>query len=143
MRKPEYSWNEEMGVAKCVLYYKDLEFCGTAYCHPEDRDMKNKLMGQRIAEKRAILEFLRFIRDYEIKIKLDTLNHYYYGIKQSKNFNKESYEVKSLYRQIHLLEKDLVLVRQEISDTKNMIKGYIEQKEQEHNKLRKVIAGRK
>jgi hypothetical protein len=64
-------------------------------------------------------------------------------MKNSKKFNNKSYEAKMLYRQIHLVEKELLLIKQEISDTKNMLRGYIEQKEKEHQKLRKVIIGRK
>lgn len=143
MNNPTYCWNPEAGYAKCILYYKDLEFIGESHCHIEDRDMMSKLMGQNIAETRATLKILRFIRDHELRPQLNILNQLYYNMKNSKKFNNKSYEAKMLYKQIHLVEKNLNLVKEELNNVKSMLYRYIEQKEQEHKKLRNVISGRK
>ena len=65
-KQPKYSWNEENGIAFTTLYYKNRAFIAKAQCHPDDRDMMSKLTGQTIAEYRATLKYLRFIKDYEL-----------------------------------------------------------------------------
>ena len=72
-KQPEYTWSERYGTATCTLFYKNYEFTGVANCHPDDKDMMSKLTGQTIAEYRATLKYLRFIRDCELQPQLKSL----------------------------------------------------------------------
>lgn len=136
MKTPKYTWNPETGEASCIICYNDLEFVGTAYCHPEDGDMKSKLTGQTIAEIRAMLAYLRHIRDNELRPQLKSLNQLYYSMNRSKNYNKKSYESYMLYRQIRILQNDLDTIKIEIANLRKGLKEYIEQKEKDHQIIR-------
>ena len=124
MKKPEYTWDPGLGFASCTLYYKNLEFYGSAHCHRDDE------------EARATIEYLTHIRDNEVRPQLKSLYQLYYSMKHSSKFNPKSYESIMLYRQIHHLEKDLDAVSKEIVNIKQMLKEYIEQKEKDHQKIR-------
>ena len=66
--KPEFSWEEETGVAICVLTdEKGRVFVGEATCHSQDTDMKSERTGCELAFRRAKLQYLRTIRDSELK----------------------------------------------------------------------------
>ena len=136
MKKPEYLWQPELGIAYCTIYYKDLEFCGMAVCHPDDNDMKSKLTGETIAEARAFISYLLHIRDYEIRPQLKALYQLYYSMKHSSQFTPRSYEAIMLYKQIHNLENDLANIKTEIANTKTFLKEYIAQKEKDHATIR-------
>jgi hypothetical protein len=81
MRKPEYTWDEECGVASCTIFYKDMEFYGQAACHPDDEDMMSRLVGQTIADMRATIWYLRHVRDNELRPQLQSLYQLYYSMK--------------------------------------------------------------
>jgi hypothetical protein len=141
MKTPCYYCTDD-GYATCILDYNGYKFIGEAQCHPEDMDVMSKLTGYNIAEMRATLEFLRYIRDIELGLQLKSLYQLYYSMSHSKNYNKKSYEAKMLYRQINRLETDLAAVKEEIDNVKQTLKKYLEQKEKDHAKIREVIAKR-
>ena len=139
---PKYTWLEKDGIAFCELKYKDMPINGTAECHPEDQDVKSKLTGETIAEYRALIKYIKFVRDYELRPQLQALNHLYHCMKNSKHFNKKSYEAKSLFRQIHLLEKDIEEIQGIIKTTEIDLQNYITKKEKDHKVIREKIAER-
>ena len=65
MEKVKYDWYEDTSCARCTIYYNNEEFIGNAFCHPDDEDMCSKLVGQTIAEFRALIEVLKYKRDCE------------------------------------------------------------------------------
>jgi hypothetical protein len=134
--KPQYLWSEENGTAFCTIFYKNYTFTGEAQCHPDDRDMMSKLTGQSIAEARAALKYLRFIRDSELRPQLKSLYQLYYSMKHSNKFAPRGYEAKMLYKQIHHLENDMTEIKIEIQKVKKFLYDYIEQKEKDHKKIR-------
>ena len=136
MKQPLYEWDENVGVAWCTIYYKDLEFLGTACCHEDDADMMSKLTGQTIAEFRATLQYLRHIRDNELRPQLKSLYQLYYSMNRSTKFNPKSYESKMLYSQIQNLENDLATIKENIAVLKQDLKQYIEDKEKSHQLIR-------
>ena len=138
-KQPKYSWNEEKGIAFTTLYYKNRAFIAKAQCHPDDRDMMSKLTGQTIAEYRATLKYLRFIRDYELQPQLKSLRQLYYSMKHSKKFNPKSYEAIMLYRQIHHIEDDIKEIEFMITNTKNDLQCYLNTKEKDHIQLRNYL----
>lgn len=138
-KQPEYTWNERYGTATCTLFYKNYEFTSVANCHPDDKDMMSKLTGQTIAEYRATLRYLRFIRDCELQPQLKSLKQLYYSMNHSKYFNPKSYETKMLYRQINHLTEDLKENKYLIDLTKNELKSYLITKERDHKQLRDFL----
>ena len=138
-KQPEYTWSERYGTATCTLFYKSYEFTGIANCHPDDQDMMSKLTGQTIAEYRATLQYLRFVRDCELQPQLKALKQLYYSINHSKYFDPKSYEATMLYRQINLLTEDLKENKYLIDLTKNQLKVYLITKERDHKQLRDFL----
>ena len=136
MKQPEYTWDEEQGIASCTLYYSDQEFIGMAICHPDDRDMQSKLTGQNIAEFRALIQAWRYKRDCELRPQLRALNQLYYSMNRSKYFDPTSYETKMLYRQINNIKNELEAVKIEIKVLTDDLKNYINIKEIYHNTVR-------
>ena len=111
-------------------------FSGIARCHPDDKDMQSKLTGKTIAEFRATIKYLKFIKDFEITPQLKSLNQLYYSMNHSKYFDPKSYEAKMLYRQIKILKEDLEAIQEEIQYQKDNLKAYLETKEADHAKIR-------
>ena len=142
-KQPEYSWSERYGTATCTLFYKNYEFTGVANCHPDDQDMMSKLTGQTIAEMRATLKYLRFIRDCELQPQLKALKQLYYSMNHSKYFDPKSYEAKMLYRQMNLLKEDLKENKYLIYLTKSQLEAYLTTKERDHKQLRDFLKKKK
>lgn len=142
-KQPEYTWNERYGTATCTLFYKNYEFTGVANCHPDDQDMMSKLTGQTIAEYRATLQYLRFIRNCELQPQLKALKQLYYSMNYSKYFNPKSYETKMLYKQINHLKEDLKENKYLIDLTKSQLKSYLTTKERDHKQLRDFLKNKK
>jgi hypothetical protein len=140
MKKPTYTWNEELGIAKCTIYCNNLEFYGSAHCHPDDEDMMSKLTGQTIAEARALIEYLRHIRDNELRPQIKILYQLYYNMKHSKEYSPRGYEAKMLYKQIVRLEEDLTNIKEQIELTKNFIREYIDKKDESYKVIRSYKA---
>ena len=91
-----------------------------------------------IAEARAEINFLQHIRDNELKPALKVLKHLYDNMTTSNYFNQHSYEARMLRRQIRIKENELIAIKQEIDGRKQFISDYIQQKDELHDKLRKV-----
>ena len=139
MNKPaEYLWDEERGMATCILYYKNLEFKGVAFCHPEDKDMQSKLTGQTIAEWRAMRKYFRHMRDNELKPQLKALKQLYYAMNRSKEFDPKSYQSKMLYRHIQNNKTDLDTINNNIATLSQNLTTYISDKDKVYQSLRKI-----
>jgi hypothetical protein len=138
-KQPEYFWSEENGTAFATIFYKNYAFTGEAFCHPDDKDMMSKLTGQTIAEYRATIKYLRFIRDCELQPQLKALKQLYYSINHSKYFDPKSYEAKMLYRQINHLTEDLKENKYLIDLTKSQLEAYLITKERDHKQLRDFL----
>lgn len=137
-KEPEYFWSEDDGVAKCTIYYKDNKFTGMARCHPCDYDMKNENTGMNIATDRAIIKFYKFVINYELNPAFQALKHYYHTIKNSSKYNKDSYEVFMLLRQMRQKEEEISELRLEISNLKSKIRNYIDDKDKFYKTVREL-----
>lgn len=137
-----YTWDEETGKAECFIEYANQTFSAEAHCHPDDKDMKSKLMGQNIAETRAVILLMKHIRDNELRPQLTVLNQFYYSINKSKQFNPKSYENRMLQRQIRSLTKELNTIKSDLATAKKDLRDYVQRKEKEHDKIRKYLVGR-
>lgn len=129
-----YEYNE--GSAKCIINYNGLDFIGMAKCHPEDEDMESERVGMTIAETRASVKVISFIRDYEVKPQLKILNHLYANMRRSKYYNPNSYEAKMLRSQIRVIEKELATINNQIADERKFVKDYIDGKDKLYQRLR-------
>lgn len=132
--KADYDYND--GFAIYTIKYNNHVFTGRAVCHPEDRDFESARVGLTIAEARANIEVLRYIRECELKPQLKILNHLYANIKTSKYYNPTSYETKMLRSQIRALKKELTILNNEIADEQKFIKDYISGKDKLYKRLR-------
>lgn len=126
----------ENGLSVFNIYYKDKKFTGQAQCAKEDEDMKSERTGLTIAEAKAAIKLLIFIRDYEIKPQLNILNHLYGNMTTSKYFNSNSYEARMIRSQIRAIEKELATINNDLADERKFLKDYIEGKEKMYQKLR-------
>ena len=137
-KEPMYLWDEERGIASCIIYYNNLEFKGTAFCHPEDKDMQSKLTGQTIAEWRAMRQYFRHMRDNELKPQLKALKQLYYAMNRSKEFDPKSYQSKMLYRHIQYIKMDLDTINNNIATLSQNLRDYIKNKDNVYQSLRKI-----
>ena len=136
-REPIFTYNDSGNFCSCeVRDSLGRVFKGEAHCHPKDEDYKSYLTGGTIAEARAQIAAATAYRN-DLKIKLAALRQYYYSICQSKHFNKDSYEVKMLFRQIKLLESDLEIAKHQLAVLKLDLFEYLNNKEYTYNMLRK------
>lgn len=134
--KTRYDWYPECGVAGCTITYKDKQFHGVASCHPQDQEFCSKLTGQVIAEYRASIELLKYMRKCEVKPQLKALQTLYTNMRTSKRFNPKSYESISLFRRIHFFEKQLDTINQEIVQINKELEEYIKIKDQDHKTIK-------
>lgn len=136
IREPIYQYDNETHEAICVLTYNNNTFTGTATCHPDDYDMESAKTGQTIAYLRAAIKYYQHIKNNELKPKLDALYQYYYSINRSKEFDKKSYEVKMLWRQIQNYEDDLAVVRCSLAQLRKNLSEFIQNKDEIYKKIR-------
>lgn len=130
------SFGYAQGSSCCIIKYKDFEFVGEAQCHPDDMDFESERIGLQIAETRATIKAMRFVRDFEIKPQLKILQHLYGNMKTSTHYNPKSYEAKMLRSQIQAIENELAATNNAIADERKFLKDYIDGKDKFHQKLR-------
>lgn len=126
--EPIFEWDEEAGVASCILSDGEKIYTGFAQCHPDDEDMKGQKTGCEIAFRRAKINALRGYRD-ELKIQLKALNQLYYSMNTSKRFNEKSYENRMLQRQIRMINFDLSTTKEMIATEEQSLRAYIKSKD--------------
>ena len=135
-QEPIFNWDPEEGVASCIIKYKNQTFCGVATCHEEDKDMMSEKTGMEIAYRRATIDYLRYVRDMELKPALKALKQLYYTMKHSTHFNPKSYENSKLQRHIRMYEFDLETINELIVDERKNLKEYIDKKDEFYKKTR-------
>lgn len=140
---PIFTWDEDAGIATCVINYKDNVYFGSAACHPDDQDMISRLTGQEIAYRRARIEYLISVRDNELKPGIKALKHLSGTMVHSKKFNPKSYENLSLQRELQNLENDLTAIQEEIIEERVALKRYILTKDEYYKKIRQRRNGPK
>lgn len=135
-QKPIFNWDPEEGVASCIIKYKNQTFCGVAMCHEEDKDMMSEKTGMEIAYRRATIDYLKYVRDMELKPALKALKQLYYTMKHSTHFNPKSYENSKLQRHIRMYEFDLETINELIDNERKNLKDYIDKKDEFYKKTR-------
>ena len=135
-QEPIFNWDPEEGVASCIIKYKNQTFCGVAMCHEEDKDMMSEKTGMEIAYRRATIDYLKYVRDMELKPAFKALKQLYYTMKHSTHFNPKSYENSKLQRHIRMYEFDLETINELIADERKNLKDYIDKKDEFYKKTR-------
>ena len=133
--EPIFNWDENAGVASCILSDGEKVFTGFAQCHPDDKDMSSEKTGCEIAFRRARINALRGYRD-ELKIKLKALNQLFYSMNRSNRFNEKSYENKMLQRQIRMIDFDLTTTKEMIATEEQNLRQYLSDKDKFYTKTR-------
>ena len=133
-----YKFDAENGVATCYLIDKNNTYTGFACCHDDDKDFQSERVGLTLAEARAEIDALKHIRDNELIPTYKALKHLQDNMKTSTYYNPKSYEARMLRRQVCIKENELIAIKQEIDSRKQFISDYIQQKDELHDKLRKV-----
>ena len=133
--EPIFNWDEDAGVASCILSDGEKVFTRFAQCHPDDKDMSSEKTGCEIAFRRARINALRGYRD-ELKIKLKALNQLFYSMNKSYRFNEKSYENKMLQRQIRMIDFDLTTTKEMIATEEQSLRQYLSDKDKFYTKTR-------
>lgn len=133
---PEFTWDINAGIATCTITDGKNSFTGTAICHPDDRDMISEKTGCAIAQVRAEIKYYIHSRDNDILPCLKVLKHTYDCMKQSSHFNEKSNESRIMRRQIRQQEFDLLVVRQLLTERKQQLKTFLEDKDNFYKKIR-------
>ena len=134
--KYKIKYNYDHGISIFTIYYKGNSFVGTAMCHDDDKDMESERTGLTIAEARAYIKMMRFIKKYEIKPKVDILYHLMNNIKLSKYHNPKAYEFRMIRNQYNYWNKKFEEIKTNINDEERYLKEYIDQKDKLYHKLR-------
>ena len=134
--KKIHNWDQEAGTAYCIIEYNGQKFGGYASCHPDDIPFLSPLTGGYIAECRADIKYYQHIKNNELYPQIKALKHLLNMIQQNKNYNPKSMEIKKLYKEIELKEKELTDIKEKIQEMKTSLNDYIEAKEKIHNRIR-------
>lgn len=134
--KKTHEWDPEAGAAYCIIEYNNQKLGGYASCHPDDLQFLSPLTGGYIAECRADIKYYQHIKNNELYPQIKALKHLLSIIKQNKNYNANSMEVKKLYKEIKIKEKELESVKENIKEIKQQLSNYLETKEKLHKKIR-------
>lgn len=133
--KKIHNWDQEAGTAYCIIEYNGQKFGGYASCHPDDIPFLSPLTGGYIAECRADIKYYQHIKNNELYPQIKALKHLLNMIQQNKNYNPKSMEIKKLYKEIELKEKELTDIKEKIQEMKTSLNDYIEAKEKIHNRI--------
>lgn len=134
--KKTHNWDQEAGTAYCIIEYNGQKFGGYASCHPDDIPFLSPLTGGYIAECRADIKYYQHIKNNELYPQIKALKHLLNIIQQNKSYNPKSMEIKKLYKEIELKEKELTDIKEKIQEMKTSLNDYIEAKEKIHNRIR-------
>lgn len=138
MNRISTHWIDDMGIAICTITTSNGDkVTGYAECSEQDLDMISEKVGCTIAEKRAYMSYLRYVRDMQLKPELKALKKFYNVINQSKYYNSEDYSNQMLLRTISRLEADLQELKGELAAAKKDLSTYIQDKETFYQTVRK------
>ena len=133
----QYNWNKETGmcIASIILPNGDV-LQGYATCHPDDEDMCNEKTGEIIAGYRLYIKTQQYNKNYNLRPQLKALRHLQSLYKRDPNYNEQSYENRTLRRQIKLLEAEIHYTKVFIDQARKDLKEYINLKDSFYKKIR-------
>lgn len=123
------------GQTECRMYYDGHWFIGNAKCLEQDNDFWSERTGCTIAELKANIKRLRYIRKQK-REELKPLIHFQKRLECCKEYDSESFEARRLRKEIYLYNEQINELTNAIADEENYLKKYITDKENLYNKLR-------
>jgi hypothetical protein len=135
---PKYTWDAHYGFAECTILVDGMEISGSAYCAKEDREFMSEKVGMELAEKRAIINGMKYTVKYNLLPQIKVLKQVLQQIESSKKFNPQNYEYKMIRRQLKIKEADMAEFKRQIADLEAYIKSYIRIKDDVHKRLRSI-----
>lgn len=115
----------------CEINYRNHKFIGSTTIHPDDKDFEHESIGYTIAENRAEVKRLQYVRELT-KVELRTLEHLY---ATSRTF-PETNIYHHLVGQIKNKKKKIKLITECIDDYNDFIRQYITDKDKIWNFIR-------
>ena len=119
----------------CIRLPVNVQYIGTAQCHPHDYDFENKLTGQHYAYTRSMIKEMCQLRD-EYKIQLKALKHLYNIYEQSPSVDLNSEECYYLRRQMQVMQRNIDDMKYLIGETRSDLRLTIAEKDKLYAKLR-------
>ena len=123
------------GLTRCEMYYDGHWFIGCAKCLPEDMDMMSERTGSTLAEIKANIKRLRYIRAKK-REELKPLTTFESRLKCCKNYNHNSFEARRLRKEIWLYKEEIQEITNAINDEEAYLKKYIAEKDNLYYRLR-------
>ena len=109
-----YSYNDS-GYTRCDIVYKNKTLTGHAYCLDVDKDFQSEKTGCFIAERKAFIKKLKFIKS-ELTTALSILENFERTLQSCKEYNAKNFEAKRLRKEIYLKRKELQEIEIAIKD---------------------------
>ena len=130
--KKEYQFDED-GFASVTSRVADNDHIGTAQCAPEDMECCSEKTGLAIAETRAMINYLTWVRDIELGQQLKILEHLENGVNAKEKKDKNGYMI---YRAANRCRDEIKFINEEVAAMRKELKEYIENKADLYDKVR-------
>lgn len=129
-------YNKDIGFSITTIKTKHGMFTGTSQLYDEDKEIASSFRGCQYAEMKAIRKAYKAeIKEIDLKIK--TLKDFEKILKNMKEYNENSFEVKRLRKEIYLYQEKKKEIQETIADiTQTLLKG-MEEYPSQVEKLRK------
>lgn len=123
------------GHTECQMYYDGHWFIGHAKCLDQDNDFWSERTGCTIAELKANIKRLRYIRKQK-KEELKPLLNFQKRLECCKNYNEKSFEARRLRKEIYTYNEQINELTNAINDETTYLNKYIIEKDNLYRKLR-------
>lgn len=123
------------GYTECQMYYDGHWFVGHAKCLPEDMDMWSERTGSTLAEIKANVKRLKYMRN-KVRNELKPLLLFQKRLECCKSYNAQSFEARRLRKEIWLYQSEIQEITNAINDEEAYLKKYIAEKDNLYYRLR-------
>lgn len=128
MESITFDYNKNTGYAYCEIKYDNMIFTGNAKCLPEDEDFESERTGCFIAEVKANVKKLKYIRK-NLRKELKGLTNFQKRLECCKNYNENSFEAKRLRKEIYIYQEQIEALSSAIEDEEKYLVKYVNEKE--------------
>lgn len=119
----------------CYIIYKGQQFIGHTKCLPEDEDFWSERTGCFIAECKANIKKLKYLRN-QLTPALSTLKNLEKTFQCCKEYNADSFEAKRLRKEIYMQQKKIDELNEAIKEEQEYLSKYITEKDAFYHKIR-------
>ena len=130
-------WNEELGLATCILETNYGSYKGEAQVHPDDIDMKSQKTGLIIATYRARIKMLKALKSMYLLPQIEVLERVEKYFNRSSTFNSNCRENLFLLQELKALKTDLATINKMLVEDKCGLSAFIKSKEAFYQRIRK------